>query len=312
MRTIATFWALMCLVLLAVPAWSAAADAPTTATKTVNAAYPGLAAGALSYATLGDLDGGLILKSASVSIAREDLEKAVAQVPESAREEMRSNLFFLLEQRATESLLARLAREKSPQAADGGAPLSESQLVRNYFQTLVAAVTASDADVAKFYQENKDAVGGAPLDKVRDGIKQYVLQQKQQEAVDEHIRTLGQRQQIVVSAAWTKEQAALAMDNPVDLARRSGKPSLVDFGAAGCGPCDMMAPILDDLKEKFAGRMNVEFVPVREKQVLAARYGIQSIPVQILFDKDGKEVWRHTGFVPQEDLEGKFAQVGVK
>ena len=54
------------------------------------------------------------------------------------------------------------------------------------------------------------------------------------------------------------------------------------------------------------------FVSVREEQILASRYGIQSIPVQIFFDKDGKEVFRHTGFWPQEELEKKLAEIGVK
>lgn len=58
--------------------------------------------------------------------------------------------------------------------------------------------------------------------------------------------------------------------------------------------------------------MNVEFIHVREQQVLAARYGIQSIPVQILFDKGGKEVWRHTGFIPQTELEAEIAKLGLE
>jgi thioredoxin 1 len=45
---------------------------------------------------------------------------------------------------------------------------------------------------------------------------------------------------------------------------------------------------------------------------LAARYGIQSIPVQIFFDKDGKEVFRHVGVFPQEEIEKKLAEMGVK
>ena len=109
-----------------------------------------------------------------------------------------------------------------------------------------------------------------------------------------------------------KEQAALAKDNLVDKARASGLPSMVDFGASGCQPCEMMAPILETLKKKYAGKVNVEFVHVRDEQVLASRYGIQSIPVQVFFDKDGKEVFRHVGFFPQDEIEKKLAEMGVK
>ena len=143
-------------------------------------------------------------------------------------------------------------------------------------------------------------------------ISQFLLQEKQQQAVAKHIETLGQRTVIEVAASWAKEQAALAKDNPVDKARSSGKPSLVDFGASGCRPCDMMTPVLADLKKKFEGKVNVEFVHVREQQILAARYGIQSIPVQVFFDQDGKEVFRHTGFFPQDEIEKKLAELGVK
>ena len=74
----------------------------------------------------------------------------------------------------------------------------------------------------------------------------------------------------------------------------------------------MLAPILVTLKKKYEGKANVIFISVREEQALAARYGIRLIPVQIFFDKDGKEVFRHTGFWPQEELEKKLAEMGVK
>jgi len=97
----------------------------------------------------------------------------------------------------------------------------------------------------------------------------------------------------------------------VDKARDSGKPSLVDFGTTRCGPCDMMTPIPAELKTKYQGKLNVLFVHVREKQILGAEYGIQTIPVQVFFDKDGKEVLRHVGFFPQEEIERKLAEMGA-
>jgi thioredoxin 1 len=101
------------------------------------------------------------------------------------------------------------------------------------------------------------------------------------------------------------------MDNPVDKARRSGKPTLVDFGATGCGPCDMMTPILASLTKKYAGKLNVLFVHVGEEQILGARYGVRTIPVQVFFDKEGKEVFRHEGFFPQAEIERKLTDMGI-
>ncbi len=86
---------------------------------------------------------------------------------------------------------------------------------------------------------------------------------------------------------------------------------MVEFGATGCVPCDMMTPILADLRKKFPGKLNVLFVHVGQEQILGARFGIQSIPVQVFFDQNGREFFRHTGFFPQAEVEKKLAQLGL-
>jgi len=123
---------------------------------------------------------------------------------------------------------------------------------------------------------------------------------------------LGGNADIRVNREWVKAQYALAKDNPVDKARRSGKPTMVEFGAKGCVPCDMMQPILDNLKKKFPDRLNVVFVHVGENQVLGARYGIRSIPVQVFFDQNGQEVSRHVGFYAEKEVLKQLAKLGVK
>ena len=272
--------------------------------------YPGLASGSLSYARLSDLPSGVVLKTEGLAISETDLAAEMGKAPQEMQAQIKKNGFFLLENLATRQLLVTLAKAKTPES--NAAPSSdEQQMIQTYLKGLVANVQASEAEIAKFYEENKDACGGATLDQVKDQLKQLVLQQKQQNLVDEHVRTLGRRMSVEVSAAWTKEQAVLAKDNPVDKARSSGKPSLVDFGSTGCRPCDMLAPILDTLKEKYAGKLNVLFVHVGQEQILASRYGIQSIPMQFFFDKDGKEVFRHLGFWPQAEIEKKLAEMGV-
>jgi thiol-disulfide isomerase/thioredoxin len=91
----------------------------------------------------------------------------------------------------------------------------------------------------------------------------------------------------------------------------SGKPSLIDFGATGCGPCDMMTPILADLEKRYKDKLNVLFVHVNQEVILSARFGIKYVPVQVFFDKNGREVFRHTGFFPQTDIEKKLIQFGL-
>lgn len=300
------------LFLLVAMAHAAAPTAPQKETVTVDKTYPNLVSGALSFAILGDLPEGQILKSGSLAVSQKDVAAEIEKAPGSARPILKKNQLFLLDQMATKDLLLRLAREKNPKTKDEPTSTTDKDLIQGYFKTMVEGVSVTDKEVATFYEQNRDMCGDASLDQMKKLLKQYVIQQKQQQIVNEHIRTIGQRVPIEVSAVWAKEQAALAMDNPVDKARKSGLPSMVDFGASGCRPCDMMTPILADLKKKFAGKGNVEFIHVREQQILAARYGIESIPVQVFFDKKGKEVLRHTGFFPQEDIEKKFAELGVK
>ena len=89
-------------------------------------------------------------------------------------------------------------------------------------------------------------------------------------------------------------------------------PKLVDLGATKCIPCKMMAPILDELKKEYAGRMHVEFIDVWENEEAGKKYGVEMIPTQIFYDADGKELFRHTGFFGKEDILAKWKEFGVR
>lgn len=82
---------------------------------------------------------------------------------------------------------------------------------------------------------------------------------------------------------------------------KSDKPVLVDFYATWCGPCKMMAPMLDQLSEE---KQDVKFakIDVDDAERLAILYGISSIPCMILF-KNGEEADRVVGAVPKQKLE---------
>ena len=72
------------------------------------------------------------------------------------------------------------------------------------------------------------------------------------------------------------------------------KPVLVDFYADWCRPCQMMAPILEDVKSQIGDQATIIKINVDENQALAAQYGIQSIPSLLIF-KQGQMVWREVG-----------------
>jgi len=88
-------------------------------------------------------------------------------------------------------------------------------------------------------------------------------------------------------------------------------PRLVDLGAHSCIPCKMMAPILDDLRKTYAGRMDVVFIDVWQNPDAGKKYGINVIPTQIFYDAAGKELFRHEGFIGKEDILSKWKEFGV-
>ena len=84
-----------------------------------------------------------------------------------------------------------------------------------------------------------------------------------------------------------------------DKAIASGGITMVDFWASWCGPCRMLAPVIDDLANKYEGRAVIGKVNVDDEQALAMQYGVMSIPTVIFF-KDGKELDRKVGVMPAE------------
>ena len=78
--------------------------------------------------------------------------------------------------------------------------------------------------------------------------------------------------------------------------------TMVDLGAKTCIPCKLMAPILEELKGEYNDRAAVIFIDVWEDRSQGKRFGIQSIPTQIFYDKHGNEVYRHQGFYSKKDI----------
>jgi len=290
---------------------TSAPSSSTAISRTVNDLYPGLATGALSYAAASKLPEGILLRAGTLVIRNEELNERIAKAVQQMQPKLKKNALFVLEKIATVRLLLAEAKTEAAKSGNDISEKDEQTIIQNYLLTLAGTVKVSDEEIRNFYGSNTEMLGGASLAQVRPQIEQFLLQQKQQEFINQRIQTIGRRMQIEISASWLKVHAALAKDNPVDKARASGKPSLVDFGSTGCVPCDMMAPILDTLKEKYKGKLNVLFVHVGQEPILAERYHVQSIPVQIFFNKAGKEVFRHVGFFPKADILAKWKQFGL-
>lgn len=82
----------------------------------------------------------------------------------------------------------------------------------------------------------------------------------------------------------------------------SDKPVLVDFSAEWCGPCKMMKPILDDLKQRLGDKVTIIKVDVDRNPMAATAYQVQGVPTLILFRKNSVK-WRESGVVQAAYLE---------
>jgi thioredoxin 1 len=91
-----------------------------------------------------------------------------------------------------------------------------------------------------------------------------------------------------------------------------GIVTLVDVGAKSCIPCKMMDPILQKMDKRYDGKAAVIFIDVRYHQEEARRFQINGIPTQIFFDKTGKEIYRHTGFMSEAAIVEQFRKMGVE
>jgi thioredoxin 1 len=100
----------------------------------------------------------------------------------------------------------------------------------------------------------------------------------------------------------------LTQDNFQSEVLQSAAPVLVDFWAEWCGPCKMIAPVLDELAGEYAGKVRIGKVNIDEHQGLAAQYGVRAIPTLLLFN-GGQVAEQMVGMRSKKDLKTSFDRV---
>ena len=91
-----------------------------------------------------------------------------------------------------------------------------------------------------------------------------------------------------------------------------GMVTMVDLGAKKCIPCKMMSPVLEELEKEYKDRAAIIFIDVWVNPDAAKKYGIRTIPTQIFYDSEGKEVLRHEGFFDKAGIIAELQKLGVK
>ncbi len=91
-----------------------------------------------------------------------------------------------------------------------------------------------------------------------------------------------------------------------------GTPRLVDLGAGRCIPCKAMAPILEQLRADYSGRLEVTFIDVWQAPDQARAYGVRMIPTQVFYSPEGRELARHEGFMSRDEILAQWKALGVE
>ena len=92
--------------------------------------------------------------------------------------------------------------------------------------------------------------------------------------------------------------------------KKSYEYTFLEFGSVGCHSCRQMEDVMETIKQEYGRRVNVVFINVslKKNRDFVDYFGIATIPTQVLLDKNGKEFFRHSGFLSAEDLSKHFVE----
>lgn len=247
------------------------------------------------------------------------LDEALRALPDQYRGMFERSKHVLLDDLIGRKLLLQEAQRQGLAAGEpDGSPLPSASAEREAVQELLRrevldGLDVSEAEVRQFYEEHKDEMpAGRSFEDLKEPLRAYALQEKRNEAVLSYLARLRAEGAVTRNEEWIEAQKAMAADNPLDRALATGRPVVADFGQGTCVPCKMMKPILDDLKEDYAGRAEILIIETGEYPAVTQRVGIRAIPTQIFYDAEGNEVDRHQGFMPRDAIVEKLREMGVE
>jgi len=109
----------------------------------------------------------------------------------------------------------------------------------------------------------------------------------------------------------TAAEGAVLVTNNLNLDFSKHLITFIELGADRCIPCKAMQPIMKEIAAEYKGKVQVVFYDVWKDPEPARKYGIQLIPTQVFIDRTGKEVFRHVGLFPKDEILKMFAEKGI-
>lgn len=277
---------------------------------TLSESYPDMQMSVFSGALLESLPEGTLLQAKDLTITQADLDGFLEELKEQFEDDVFVSHIDLLEMFSLEKIIsAEVLQDKDKKE------LSDpdlKKLVQEYAQGIVADVTVSDEEALAFFKEHESQLGEHQFEDIKEDLKRMIKPEKSQEAWKKHLQSLGGSIPIRLQEDWIQGQVEHFQSNPIEAARKSGKPAFIDFSATWCGPCQRLKPIVEGLEKKYGDQINIVVIDVDEQPFLAQHYGASSFPYLVFYDKDGKDAGDIRGFVPEAELLQKFESLGVK
>jgi len=233
--------------------------------------------------------------------------------PQQYKDMFKNDKEGFLDQMIIKELLFLKSKEKGYDVdiAESDEERLKDKAIEKLIMFISSEIEITNEEMINFYNENESNMKGASFEQVKNDIRNYLVQQKQGEVIDQYIEELKSSAQIILNEEWIKIQQDARPKNPLTEALKNGKPTVLDLGAGTCIPCKMMKPIFEELEKEYEVKANILLLEISDYRDIANKYKVRVIPTQIFFDKDGIQYWRHEGFLSKEEIIKKINESGA-
>ena len=256
--------------------------------------------------------GNILAIVAGEQITQEQLQTKYESLSKQYKDMFKNDKDLLLKQLVTREVLVKKAIQTGYIPSKNSNESQKEAGIQKLIQGNTTEVNISETDIKKFYQQNKYKMQAAAYEQVKDEIRNYLAQQKQQELSRKYVEQLREEADVVFNEEWLAEQKAAKPENPLTTALQNGLPTVLDLGSDTCVPCQMMMPIFEELETELEGKANILLLKIADYRNIANEYKVRVVPTQIFFDKEGEQYWRHEGFLSKEDILKKLKETGLK